>query len=241
MSKRKTKATSSISRNGSSFRKKLLEDKRAFLDGIGKPESDEFIPDAFQLKAISEVINGKDTLVVAPTGSGKTFIAISAIGVFLSLGLSCIYTTPLKALSNTKYIEFREKFKDHRVGLLTGDRKIDTDAKLLVATTEIFRNEMLRKSVDWGLVILDEVHFLSDPQRGAVWEESIILCSKSSVLLLLSATIGNPVVFRDWVSEVRSKECSLILERKRPVDLRFGILHQDFGAISLNFYRKVRH
>ncbi len=208
--------------------------KDNFLSGLGRPTQEEFIPDPFQSKAISEVLNGNDTLVVAPTGSGKTFIATSCISVYLNLGLTCIYTTPLKALSNTKYIEFQEKFKDSKVGILTGDRKIDTDADLLVATTEIFRNEIIRRPINWALVVLDETHYISDPQRGVVWEESIIFCPAESTLLLLSATIGNPSEFCEWISSVRGKTCSLIVETHRPVELRYGFIHKKFGALPLN-------
>lgn len=223
------------------IREKLRELARArenFLAGMGKPDSSEFVADSFQLQAIKEVLNFRDTLVVAPTGSGKTFIAISAISVYLEMGIPCIYTTPLKALSNTKFIEFKERFKGFKVGILTGDRKIDTDGDLVIATTEIFRNELLRTNVDWGLAVIDEAHFIGDPQRGCVWEESIILCPKKCNLLLLSATIGNPEFVRDWISTVRGKQCSLVLESRRPVELRYGVIHPDFGLMPVEFYKK---
>ncbi|MCS6961705.1 MAG: DEAD/DEAH box helicase [Deltaproteobacteria bacterium] len=220
--------------------KDIKEARREFFRGIGKPEMTEFKPDPFQLQAIDSVLNCMDTLVVAPTGSGKTYIAISVINIFLSMGISCIYTTPLKALSNTKYVEFREQFKNYRVGILTGDRKIDTDGDLIVATTEIFRNETLRHSASWGLVVIDEAHYLSDPQRGVVWEESIILCPKDSTLLLLSATIGNPNVFRDWISFAREKPCALVLETRRPVELRFGVLEKGAGILPLSVFDKSK-
>jgi ATP-dependent RNA helicase HelY len=214
----------------------LKKARQRFLEGVGKPEA-EFRIDDFQREAILSVTSFNDTLVTAPTGSGKTFIAISAMEIFLSLGHKCIYTTPLKALSNTKFAEFKEEFLDVKVGLLTGDRKIDTEADLLIATTEIFRNELLKGVARYSLVVLDEVHFIADPQRGAVWEEAIILAPKSSTLLMLSATVPNYSQFSRWVSQVRQKPCRVIVETNRPVPLRFGILDPVIGVAPLSIFR----
>src|SRR5690606_25152515 len=116
-----------------------------FLEGIGTPEAGLFEADDFQREAIGHVLNGEDTLVVAPTGAGKTYIATQAITAMLALNLRSVYTTPLKALSNTKYNELKKMFEPaHKVGLLTGDRKIDPDSHLVIATTEIYRNELYR-------------------------------------------------------------------------------------------------
>lgn len=212
----------------------LRKAREQFLHGIGVPEREEFVADAFQQEAINAVVESQDTLVVAPTGSGKTYIALQAIDAVLSLGGKAVYTTPLKALSNTKYTELKKKFEPaHKVGLLTGDRKIDTDADLVVATTEIYRNELYRATGRFSLVVLDEVHFIADPQRGPVWEESIILTPSSSTLLMLSATISNPFEIAEWIHEVRGKECRVVLKRERPVELRLGFLHPEYGAIPL--------
>lgn len=212
----------------------LDETKERFLSGIGVPERSEFIVDRFQSEAIDSLAQGNDTLVVAPTGSGKTYIAMQAIASTLALGGRAIYTTPLKALSNTKFTEFKKRFEpEYSVGLLTGDRKIEGDSKLVVATTEIFRNELYQYSERYSLVVLDEVHFIADPQRGPVWEESIVLAPSSSALLMLSASISNAEEIAEWLEEVRGRECRVITETNRPVELRFGFIHPNLGILPL--------
>ncbi|MGI6681367.1 MAG: DEAD/DEAH box helicase [Bdellovibrionota bacterium] len=126
---------------------------------------------------------------------------------------------------------FEPKFK---VGILTGDRKIDTDANILIATTEIYRNELYKVEERYSLVVFDEVHYIADPQRGAVWEESIILSAKEAALLMLSASISNADEIAAWLKEVRGKECNVVYKYDRPVELRYGFLHPDFGPIPLN-------
>jgi len=213
---------------------RIKELRADFFEGIGVPEKEEFKADDFQKEAISNLVEGYDTLVVAPTGAGKTFIAVEAIRATLSLSCRAAYTTPLKALSNTKYNELKREFEPaHKVGLLTGDRKIDGDAEAVVATTEIYRNELYRAEGQYSLVVLDEVHFIADPQRGAVWEESIILSSSSSTLLMLSASISNAQEIADWVEEVRGKPCRIVIKKDRPVQLRLGFLHPDLGILPL--------
>jgi superfamily II RNA helicase len=196
---------------------------------------EKFVVDDFQRQAIDNLAAGIDTLVVAPTGSGKTFIAIEAMRHLIKKGQHAVYTTPLKALSNTKYSEFQRIFApDHTVGLLTGDRKIEGDSDVVIATTEIYRNELYKGSGRYGLVILDEVHYIADPQRGAVWEESIILTPHSSTLLMLSASISNAEEIAAWIEETRNKECRIVMKKDRPVELRFGFLHPKFGVIPLS-------
>ena len=214
--------------------KNLRESREKFLDGIGVPEPKPFVPDEFQLQAVQSLADNKDTLVIAPTGAGKTYIAVEAIRAVVESGKRAIYTAPLKALSNSKYGEFRKRFEpDHTVGLLTGDRKIDTEADIVVATTEIYRNNLYSFSESYSLVVLDEFHYLSDPQRGAVWEESIILSPRSSVLLMLSASISNSDEIAEWIHEVRRKEIQIIKVTERPVQLRLGFLHPDLGVIPI--------
>lgn len=209
--------------------------KKEFLSGIGVPEKSEFVVDDFQRDAISSVVDGVDTLVVAPTGAGKTFIALEAINATLALQCRAVYTTPLKALSNTKYAELKRRFEpQHKVGLLTGDRKIDADAHVVVATTEIYRNELYKSPERSSVVILDEVHFIADPQRGPVWEESIILTPSSSTLLMLSASISNAKEIAEWIQDVRGKECRIVIKKERPVELRYGFMHPDLGVIPLS-------
>lgn len=213
----------------------ISEARAKFLSGIGVPEKGEFHVDSFQRQAIDNLVNGIDTLVVAPTGSGKTYIAIEAIRSLLAQNKRAIYTTPLKALSNTKYSEFQHIFgSTHSVGLLTGDRKIEGDSDVVIATTEIYRNELYRGDVRYSLVILDEVHYIADPQRGPVWEESIILTPSESTLLMLSASISNAEEIAAWIEEVRNKECRIVMKRERPVELRYGFLHPRFGVIPLS-------
>jgi superfamily II RNA helicase len=212
----------------------LMREKAKLLDGLGTPEKAEFVADDFQREAINSVAQFHDTLVVAPTGAGKTYIATEAISAFLSLNSRAVYTTPLKALSNTKYVELKRRFEPaYKVGILTGDRKIDGDADVVVATTEIYRNELYRGSDRHALVILDEVHYLADPQRGPVWEESIILTPQASTLLMLSASISNAEEIAAWLQEVRGKPCNIVRAVKRPVELRYGFLHAYHGVIPL--------
>jgi ATP-dependent RNA helicase HelY len=212
----------------------IKEAREQLLHGIGAPDNSSFTTDDFQKAAIDSVVSGKDTLVVAPTGAGKTHIAIEAITAALYLKQKSVYTTPLKALSNTKYADLKLRFEPQfKVGLLTGDRKIDTDADVVVATTEIYRNELYHEGGRFSLIVLDEVHFLADSQRGPVWEESIILSPKESTLLMLSASISNAEEIASWITSVRGKECQIVTKIDRPVELRLGFLHPELGPVPL--------
>lgn len=216
-------------------RSHYIEEARArLLAGLGSPERVAFVPDEFQREAVSSVMNDEDTLVVAPTGAGKTYIAFEAIAASLALRQRAVYTTPLKALSNSKYAELKLRFEpQYSAGLLTGDRKIDTNADVVVATTEIYRNELYGTAERYALVVLDEVHFIGDPQRGPVWEEAIILTPRSTTLLMLSASISNATEIADWLSEVRGKPCRIVHKRDRPVELRYGFIHPELGVLPL--------
>jgi len=199
------------------------------LHGIGTPEPAPIVPDKFQIDALS-AIETQDVLVTAPTGSGKTWIAREEIRRLLEQGKRAWYTTPLKALTNSKYVEFSEEFGAENVGILTGDRKINPDAPLIVGTTEIYRNQLfdaLRsgEQVNTDFVILDEAHYLGDDERGHVWEEAIILSPPRIRLLLLSATIGNADEFAAWIGEVRGTQVRVINRAgTRPVELRAAFL-----------------
>lgn len=199
------------------------------LSGIGTPESAPFKPDDFQIEAL-KAIETQDVLVTAPTGSGKTWIAREEIKRLLEQGKRAWYTTPLKALTNSKYIEFSNEFGAENVGILTGDRKENYDAPLIVGTTEIYRNQLfdsLRQGeqVNTDFVILDEAHYLADEDRGHVWEEAIILSPPRIRLLLLSATIGNAEEFALWIEEVRGTRVKIINRAgSRPVELRAAFL-----------------
>jgi len=216
---------------------KTAELKR-LLEGIGTPRKTEFKPDAFQLEALA-ALEFEDVLVTAPTGSGKTWIAVEEIRRLLNSGRRAWYTSPLKALTNSKYQEFAEEFGAHRVGILTGDRKENTDAPLIVGTTEIYRNQLfdsLRggEPVRADLVVLDEAHYLADEERGHVWEEAIILSPPRIRLLLLSATIGNAEEFAAWIEETRGVRCGIVRRPgARPVPLRAALLLPDKRLLPL--------
>jgi superfamily II RNA helicase len=211
---------------------------RRLLDGIGTPAPAPFKPDPFQLEALA-ALEHEDVLVTAPTGSGKTWIAREEIRRLLSAGKKAWYTSPLKALTNSKYQEFREEFGASQVGILTGDRKENGDAPLIVGTTEIYRNQLfdsLRsgENIRADLVVLDEAHYLADEERGHVWEEAIILSPPRVRLLLLSATIGNAEEFAAWIAEVRGVRCGVVSRPgARPVPLRAAFLYPEGQLIPL--------
>ncbi|WP_414753859.1 DEAD/DEAH box helicase [Anabaena sp. CCY 9910] len=184
--------------------------------------------DQFQKDAIASLNAGRSVVVCAPTGSGKTLVGEYAIYRALARGKRVFYTTPLKALSNQKLRDFREKFGFEQVGLLTGDASINRDAPILVMTTEIFRNMLYGTPigqvgislVDVEAVVLDECHYMNDRQRGTVWEESIIYCPRGVQLVALSATVANSDQLTDWLSRVHGPT-DLIYSDFRPVPLEF--------------------
>src|ERR1041384_194900 len=208
------------------------------LAGIGTPKPEPFKPDRFQTEALA-ALEFEDVLVTEPTGSGKTWIAREEIRRLLDAGKRAWYTTPLKALTNSKYQEFGDEFGARRVGILTGDRKENSDAPLIVGTTEIYRNQLfdaLRggEDVSVDLVIFDEAHYLGDEDRGHVWEEAIILTPPRIRMLLLSATIGNARELAKWIEELRGVSCAVV-ERpgSRPVPLRSAFLMPDKRLVPL--------
>lgn len=211
---------------------------RELLEGIGTPEPAPFKPDHFQLEALA-ALETDDVLVTAPTGSGKTWIAREEIRRLIEQGKRAWYTSPLKALTNSKYHEFCDEFGSERVGILTGDRKEKSDAPLVVGTTEVYRNQLfdaLRggQQVNADLVVLDEAHYLSDEERGHVWEEAIILTPPRVRMLLLSATVGRAEEFADWIAEVRGTRVRVIPRPgARPVPLRAAFLFPDAGLTPL--------
>lgn len=184
--------------------------------------------DDFQEEACKYINEGKSVVVCAPTGAGKTVIAEHAIHKALENGHRVFYTTPLKALSNQKYGDFSTKYGINNVGLLTGDTSINRDAQIVVMTTEVFRNMLYgtnfgsvtenMKNVKY--IILDEVHYMNDEQRGTVWEESIIYCPTNIQIVALSATVANADKLTDWINTVHSRT-ELVNTDFRPVPLRF--------------------
>lgn len=184
--------------------------------------------DDFQKEACEHIDNGKSVVVCAPTGAGKTVIAEHAIHRALQEGKRVFYTTPLKALSNQKFGDFSTKYGINNVGLLTGDTSINRDAQIVVMTTEVFRNmlygtnfgSVTQNLKDVRYIILDEVHYMNDEQRGTVWEESIIYCPTNIQIIALSATVANADQLTDWINTVHSKT-ELVNTDFRPVPLRF--------------------
>lgn len=193
---------------------------RPLLRACGVPPEACFRPSEFQLRAL-EALGTGDVLVQAPTGSGKTWIAEQAIVEGLEAERRCWYTTPLKALSNQKYRRFRGLYGEERVGLITGERKVRPGAPVVVATTEVLRNALYDLEAAPDLVVLDEAHYLSDPERGTAWEEIILYLPPTSSLLLLSATLPNAEELADWMGEVRGRRPAVITESVRPVPLEF--------------------
>lgn len=202
--------------------------KRIF-EQIGVPEHSPFRPDPFQLEAV-EAVRTADCLVTAPTGAGKTWIAEEVTRTnFLNKGKTW-YATPLKALTNSIHARFSELFGPENVGILTGDIKENTDAAIIIGTTEILRNQLydamhMGENLKCELIILDEAHFLGDEERGVVWEEIMIYLPVRIPLLLLSATIGNPDQIAGWLTGIRGKTCHVVENKTRPVPLHPIFLH----------------
>ncbi|QIG43216.1 DEAD/DEAH box helicase [Nocardioides anomalus] len=190
----------------------VVKDFRALYD---------FPLDDFQLRACREIEDGHGVLVAAPTGSGKTIVGEFAIHLALSTGRKCFYTTPIKALSNQKYHDLVDRYGPDEVGLLTGDNVVNGEAPIVVMTTEVLRNMLYagsRTLLGLGFVVMDEVHYLADRSRGAVWEEVIIHLPESVTVVSLSATVSNAEEFGEWLATVRG-ETTTIVEERRPVPL----------------------
>jgi ATP-dependent RNA helicase HelY len=192
----------------------------AFADGY------PFAFDDYQREACAHVEAGSGVLVAAPTGAGKTIVGEFAVFLALSNGRKCFYTTPIKALSNQKYADLVRRHGAGNVGLLTGDTSVNSEAPIVVMTTEVLRNMIYARSstlADLGYVVLDEVHYLADRFRGAVWEEVIIGLADSIQLIALSATVSNAEEFGEWLSEVRG-DMAVVVSERRPVPLYQHVL-----------------
>jgi superfamily II RNA helicase len=193
-------------------------------------------PDHFQKKSFIEINNDENILVTAHTGSGKTAIAKYAIAHYIKKGKKVIYTSPIKTLSNQKYSEFNDDF-DTEVGLMTGDNKINPNADIVIMTTEILRNALYddgREHVkddyfdndfisNLGCVIFDEVHYINDPDRGSVWEETINLLPREVTLVMLSATINNPEKFATWIADIKDRIVTIVPTNHRVIPLEHYI------------------
>jgi ATP-dependent RNA helicase HelY len=186
----------------------------------------DFDFDDFQMTACEAVEDGHGVLVAAPTGSGKTVIGEFAVHLALAEGRKCFYTTPIKALSNQKYTDLVARYSAARVGLLTGDNSINGEAPIVVMTTEVLRNMLYAGSLTLdglGYVVLDEVHYLADRLRGAVWEEVIIQLPESVQVVALSATVSNAEEFGEWLEQVRGGT-AVVVDEVRPVPLSQHVL-----------------
>jgi len=191
--------------------------------------------DQFQIDACHALEKGKGVLVAAPTGAGKTIVGEFAVDLVINSGGKCFYTTPIKALSNQKFTELSAKYGESKIGLLTGDTSINSEAQIVVMTTEVLRNMIYANSKtinDLKYVVMDEVHYLADKFRGAVWEEILIHLSDAVQVISLSATVSNAEEFGEWLQTVRG-ETEVIVSEIRPVPLYQHVL---FGNRLLDLF-----
>src|SRR5215475_2961979 len=198
-----------------------FRDRQADPEFTAFRELYDFAFDDFQVAACRALTAGDGVLVAAPTGSGKTVVGEYAVHLALAQGRKCFYTTPIKALSNQKYSDLVRRYGAAKVGLLTGDNSVNGEAPVVVMTTEVLRNMLYGGSATLaglGYVVLDEVHYLADQFRGAVWEEVIIHLPESVRVVALSATVSNAEEFGDWLTQVRGGT-TVIVDEHRPVPL----------------------
>ena len=196
----------------------------------------KFPLDDFQEASCRALARGSGVLVAAPTGAGKTVIGEFAIHLALQRNQKVFYTTPIKALSNQKYQELITRYGESRVGILTGDNNTNSSADIVVMTTEVLRNMIYANSLNLmnlGFVIMDEVHYLADRFRGAVWEEVILHLPRDVRLVSLSATVSNAEEFGAWLDEVRG-QTEIIVSEKRPVPLNQHVL---FGNELIDLFQ----
>ena len=197
---------------------KTVDEDNYFQLKINSETGKPFEPDVFQKAAGINLYSGNDVLVTAPTGTGKTAIALYAITKNLKEGGRTYYTTPLKALSNEKFLDFQRTFGEENVGLITGDTKINTEAPVIVMTTEVYRNMAASGIFDYSMahekgvpqnlstVIFDELQYLGDKDRGGIWEQSIMFTPPMVQILSLSATIGNNEEINDWIASTKGRK-----------------------------------
>ena len=200
--------------------------KSKFSKTLKFAESFPFPLDDFQIAGCQALESGKGVLVAAPTGAGKTIVGEFAVDLAILSGTKCFYTTPIKALSNQKFSELVTRYGESKVGLLTGDTSINSEAQIVVMTTEILRNMIYANSstIDkLKFVVMDEVHYLADKFRGAVWEEILIHLPESVQVVSLSATVSNAEEFGEWLQTVRG-DTEIIVSEIRPVPLYQHVL-----------------
>lgn len=197
----------------------------------------EFILDKFQVDAIHSVEKHNSVIVSAATGTGKTLIADYAIDKFIKLNKRVIYTAPIKALSNQKYRDFKQEYGEDKIGIMTGDVVINANAQVLIMTTEIYRNMLVTKDKvinTISYVIFDEIHFMSDEERGTVWEESIIFSPEHIRFLCLSATIPNAKEFGEWIASIKGHQVDIVKYDKRAVPLEHYLFDVDYGVLTFD-------
>ncbi|HMV66507.1 MAG TPA: DEAD/DEAH box helicase, partial [Myxococcota bacterium] len=202
-----------------------------------------FVLDRFQEEAIGHLQGERSVLVAAPTGTGKTVIADWIVDDALRRGKQVIYTAPIKALSNQKFRDYCRLHGEERVGLVTGDLVIRRNAPCLVMTTEILRNMLLAADPmdDLRAVVVDEIHFLDDRERGTVWEEVLIYLPQHVLVVALSATLPNLETFAAWLSFVRERPVEVIVEPRRAVPLDYWFASRETGICTADeFEHAVR-
>lgn len=204
-------------------------------EGVSTVSEEVITLDPFQKRSIKFLLQGQNTLVAAPTGTGKTLIAEKLIEKVLDSNKGIVYTSPIKALSNQKYRDFAQQYGKEKVGLITGDVSVNERAPLLVMTTEIFRNwcfanpEMLDNITH---VIFDELHYLDDRERGTAWEESIIFAPPHVKILGLSATVPNVQELASWMADVRQQQVKVIEEKTRAVPLEINWISPEGNVLD---------
>ena len=201
-----------------------------------------FTLDPFQVDSIAAIDKNHSVVVSAATGTGKTLIADYIITKYLNLGHRIIYTAPIKALSNQKFKDFTKEFGSKQVGLITGDIVINSEAPILVMTTEIYRNMLMTKDSiinNVTYVVFDEIHYINDIERGTVWEESVIFSPPHIRFLCLSATIPNAEEFAAWISEIKKHEVEVVRYEKRAVPLKHLLFNKKTGLCTVDEFEKL--
>ncbi len=217
--------------------KKTADEENYFQLKVDKTTGKPYKADIFQNAAAMNLYLGNDVLVTAPTGTGKTAIAEYVITKNLNEGGRTFYTTPLKALSNEKFLNFSKTYGEENVGLITGDTKINTDAPIIIMTTEVYRNmaandvfgqhEEGRKGIPQGLktVIFDELQYLGDIDRGGIWEQSLMFTPKDVQILSLSATIGNNKEINNWIASLKGNKATSVTPKEGYVPKQTDVKH----------------
>ena len=197
----------------------------------------------FQRRAAAALDTDRNVLVAAPTGAGKTLVAEYAIHLAQARGMRSIYTAPIKALSNQKFRDFRADEAIDDAGLMTGDISVNSGGRVLVMTTEILRNTLFEdpeRLQDVGVVVFDEVHYMDDPERGSVWEETLMFLPQEIIIVALSATIENLGQFAAWLERVRNRPVEVVQETKRPVPLKNFLYHPQAGIFPPSRLKPIR-